>query len=250
MPDALLLTIITINLNNASGLRRTIESVIPVLSDNIEYLVLDGLSSDGSSQVLDEAMAREGRIVSLVERDRGIYDAMNKGWRRARGRYVAYLNSGDELIPEAYKRFIGYLSTQPADVCYAKTIVRSEDGSMERIHERHPNDFNRSTIPHPTAAVRRTALEACGGFDEQYRICADRDLFIRLKLAGASFHFFNDITTVFYEGGASSGRQTRLEDMLINVRYKHIGKLRYWVKRGLFDVQKNARQALAWWGRS
>jgi glycosyltransferase involved in cell wall biosynthesis len=240
----MLLTIITINLNNASGLHRTIESVIPVLSDQVEYLVLDGVSSDGSQQVLAEAVARDARVQSVVEPDKGIYDAMNKGWRRARGRYVAYLNSGDELIPAAYLKYIDYLALQSADVCYAKTIIRSEDGSQERIHEKHPQDFKRSTVPHPTAAVLRAVLEECGGFDEQYRICADRELFIRLKLAGSSFQFFDEVTTIFYEGGASSSRQTRLEDMLINVRYKHISKGRYWVKRALFSLQKGARKAL------
>lgn len=238
----MLLTIVTINLNDETGLRRTIASVRPVLSNQIQYLVLDGLSRDGSQQVLAEAIASDPRIEGLVEPDKGIYDAMNKGWRRARGTYVAYLNSGDELVPQAYLRFVEFLAHQTADVCYAKTFIRSVDGSQQRVHERHPHDFKRSTIPHPTAAVRRDVMAKAGGFDETYRICADRELFIRLKSRGACFAFLNEVTTIFYEGGASASRNTRLEDLKINFRYGHISKTRYFVKLGLFKLQREMRK--------
>lgn len=234
----MLLSIITINLNNAAGLARTIGSVLPLLGNDVEYIVLDGQSNDDSAAVMQRETAGHPQVRTRVQRDSGIYDAMNQGLRMARGRYVAYINSGDELIGDNYRAFLAHLAVSDADVCYAKTLIRSVDGSQTRIHERHPEHLVKHSIPHPTAATRRELMLSHGGFDESFRIVADRDLFVRLRNAGARFEFFDAVTTIFEEGGASSSHRTRYEDILINGRYGHISPARYRAKLAIYHVQR------------
>ena len=99
-----LLSIITINRNNASGLRKTIESVVTQDCTDFEYLIIDGASTDDSPAVIQEFVTgKHGNKIShwISEPDTGIYNAMNKGGRQARGTYVYMLNSGDWLEPNA-----------------------------------------------------------------------------------------------------------------------------------------------------
>ena len=90
------LSIITINLNNAAGLRKTIESVVNQTFTDYEYLIIDGGSTDGSVEVIKEFADKITYWVS--EPDKGIYNAMNKGILKARGEYLQFLNSGDWLV--------------------------------------------------------------------------------------------------------------------------------------------------------
>ena len=86
-------TVITINYNNADGLRQTILSVVGQTCDDYEYVIIDGGSTDGSVEVIKE---REDKISYWVsEKDGGIYNAMNKGVKAARGEYLIFMNSGD-----------------------------------------------------------------------------------------------------------------------------------------------------------
>ncbi|MFT4805390.1 MAG: glycosyltransferase involved in cell wall biosynthesis, partial [Psychroserpens sp.] len=92
------LSIITINFNNAVGLKKTIESVVNQTSNDFEYIVIDGGSNDGSVDVIKEYEAKVSYWVSEV--DKGIYHAMNKGILLAKGDYLEFLNSGDILVNE------------------------------------------------------------------------------------------------------------------------------------------------------
>ena len=97
------ISIITINYNNKSGLEKTIESVLQQTYDNIEYLVIDGNSTDGSKDVIKKYKHRISYWVS--EPDSGIYNAMNKGGTKATGDYLLFLNSGDVLLTIALNRY-------------------------------------------------------------------------------------------------------------------------------------------------
>ena len=89
------LTVITIVYNNVHDIERTVLSVLNQSYTNIEYLLIDGASNDGTLEILKQYEGRIGKLVS--ERDKGIYDAMNKGLSLATGDYVLFMNSGDEI---------------------------------------------------------------------------------------------------------------------------------------------------------
>lgn len=236
----MLLSIITINLNNADGLRRTLRSISPLLSEQVEHIVIDGQSTDASAEVILQETADHPHVRTLSERDSGIYNAMNKGIALAKGQYIAYINSGDEAIPCAYARYLQVIGSHHSDVFYAKTQVRPMDHGPVFTHERHPDKLYRDTLPHLTCAVRKSVLQQLRGFDEAYRICADRDLMIRLHQSKASFFFHDDIVTIFELGGASSGRSAKLENLEINRRHRFIGPLRYHLKKGLYRLKEKS----------
>jgi glycosyltransferase involved in cell wall biosynthesis len=233
----MLLSIITINLNNAEGLRRTLRSISPLLSDQVEHIVIDGQSTDASGEVLLQEASGRPFVRTVCERDSGIYNAMNKGIGLAQGQYVAYINSGDEAIPAAYSRYLEVIGRRHSDVFYAKTQVRPLDDSPTFIHERHPDKFYRDTLPHLTCAVRKSVLQRLQGFDESYRICADRDLMIRLHEAKARFFFHDDIVSIFELGGVSSGQAVKMENLEINRQHRFIGPLRYRLEKGLYWIK-------------
>jgi glycosyltransferase involved in cell wall biosynthesis len=91
-------TIITINLNNKKGLERTIKSVLCQRFTDFEFIVVDGVSSDGSQEFILEHQSKITKVI--IEKDNGVYDAMNKGLAHATGKYIQFLNSGDSLKDE------------------------------------------------------------------------------------------------------------------------------------------------------
>ncbi len=128
------LSIITINRNNANGLRRTIESVINQTYDNFEYIIIDGASTDGSVQIIKDFLtipsitSNEGRIkrgISWIsEPDEGIYNAMNKAIRLSKGKYLNFLNSGDWLVSSiATKPVIAPLDERPNHIFQGAALV-------------------------------------------------------------------------------------------------------------------------------
>lgn len=234
----MLLSIITINLNNADGLRRTLRSISPLLSDQVEHIVIDGKSTDASAEVILQETAGRLYVRTFCERDSGIYNAMNKGIALAQGQYIAYINSGDEAIPATYARYLQLIGSQSSDVFYAKTQVRPLDHGPVFTHERHPDKLYRDTLPHLTCAVRKSILQQLRGFDETYRICADRDLMIRLHQSKASFFFHDDIVTIFELGGVSSGQSVKMENLEINRKHRFVGPLRYHLKKGLYRLKQ------------
>lgn len=227
----MLLTIITVNRNNAQGLGRTINSVLPVLQGDVAYIIMDGASTDDSVEQARQLLLGHAQVRLFSEPDAGIYDAMNKGARMANSRFIAYVNSGDELDPVAYQAYLDFLRNTTAEVAYAKTNLRSLDGVHLGIHERHPQQLSHDTLPHLTTAVSLDLFNRLGGFDQQYRICSDRDLFVRARAAGATFAFFDRVVAIFELGGLSSSPQTKLEDLHINRRHGFMSARQYWRKR-------------------
>ena len=118
------LTVITIIYNNVHYIERTVLSVLNQSYTNIEYLLIDGASNDGTLEILKQYEGRIGKLVS--ERDKGIYDAMNKGLSLATGDYVLFMNSGDEIYSSDTVEKI--FATKPdADIYYGETEMFDEN---------------------------------------------------------------------------------------------------------------------------
>ena len=125
------LTIITINLNNSIGLRKTIESVISQTYNDFEYLIIDGGSIDGSVDVIKEYADRISYWFS--EPDKGIYNAMNKGILKAKGQYLQFLNSGDYLVNKNVIENV-FHELPDCDLLYGNIITVKPDGKLQ-IHK-------------------------------------------------------------------------------------------------------------------
>lgn len=195
------LSIITINYNNASGLKNTIESVVEQTYTNFEFIVIDGASTDGSVDLLSQYKDYIPVIVS--ENDSGIYDAMNKGIAKANGDYLLFLNSGDALTsPNALDDFINHNSFK-GDIIYG-------DYMFEEGHKIYPDElpeyyFMRTSLPHQSTFFKRSVFEKMGTYDESYKIGADRAFFIKcFEDKSITFQHIEYFLTLFDLSGLSN----------------------------------------------
>lgn len=165
-------SVVTINYNNGAGLSATMESVLAQSCPGLEYIVIDGGSTDGSRDVIAR---RSTRLAFWVcEPDRGIYHAMNKGIVNATGRYVLFLNSGDYFhSADALERLLS--ASDDRDIVYGDLILH-EAGvrKMWRCPDTLSfNHFRRSSLPHPASLIKRSLFDSMHLYDEDLRIVAD-----------------------------------------------------------------------------
>lgn len=177
------LSVITINLNNALGLRRTIESVLVQTYTDYEYIIIDGGSSDSSLDVIKQYADKISYWIS--EPDEGIYHAMNKGIIQAHGEYLQFLNSGDWLVDNKTLLKV-FEEPQTADIIYGDIFLSLPDGksilqkSLSESELTLANFYSntRPTIQHPASFIRKSLFEK-GLYDESYKIIADIKFFIK-----------------------------------------------------------------------
>lgn len=209
------LTIITINYNNASGLRNTLDSVAAQSTMDFEHVIVDGASTDGSQQmILDYQLVAKCAVNPLSEPDSGIYNAMNKGIRMASGEYLLFLNSGDALEnPDVVKNFLSANVT--ADV--ATGIERMPNGRL--IYAPKDSDlsyafFYEDTLLHQSTFIRRDAFERYGSYREDYRIVSDWEWFFRAIVRdGATYQALDFVVADFDgEGMSNDSKHRALQD--------------------------------------
>ena len=187
------LTVITINYNNRTGLARTQASVLAQDFTDFDWLIVDGGSTDGSLSVLSRVQFEGIRTIS--EQDNGIYDAMNKGISKVNTEFVMFLNSGDILAEASViGKLHEVLNKTEVDIVYGDIKIQSRSNIGRHWHS---GDINFIKIllgwhtPHPAMIYSLKCLKKIGGYDEQYTIAADYDIFIRLYKAGYKFIYKN-----------------------------------------------------------
>lgn len=169
------LSIITINYNNAIGLKNTIQSVIEQTFSEIEYIIVDGSSTDGSVEIINHYENIISKCVS--EKDNGIYNAMNKGITMATGDYLLFLNSGDVFTSKnTVKDFTKNVNFK-GDIIYGD--YQFNNGEKVYPDVISPYYFIKSSLPHQSTFFHRSVFEKMGGFDETYMICADRAFYLK-----------------------------------------------------------------------
>lgn len=181
-----LVSIVTPSFNQAQFLEETIRSVLNQDYPRIEYIVIDGGSTDESVEIIEKY---EGQLAYWVsEPDRGQAYAINKGWQRATGEIVAYLNSDDLYTADAVTTAVRALLSNP-DVCivYGDALVIDEHSDVIWQAPATPFDISgvittKVKMPQPSVFVRRSALDTVGLLDERLHYCMDYDLWIRLGL--------------------------------------------------------------------
>lgn len=202
--DNIKISIITINFNNLLGLKKTLLSVFTQSYSNIEFIIIDGLSTDGSKDYIVENSSKINYWIS--EPDYGIYNAMNKGWKRASGNYVLFLNSGDVFADCEVLEYVSKLIDHTADIVYGCHLWGSKDG--ERWNPK--KDFkiqdilSHTPISHQATFIKRSQLEKVGGFKEQYKIIADWGVLIDSMLMHARLQKISLDICIAEEAGISN----------------------------------------------
>jgi glycosyltransferase involved in cell wall biosynthesis len=169
------LSIISVNLNNANGLVRTIQSVAKQTFRDYEHIIIDGGSTDGSKEIIEQNTSLFS--YSTSEKDKGIYNGMNKGIAKAKGDYCLFLNSGDWFVNEqALENFESYLDNE-TDIIYGNVIKINPvtKAETECKYPRHLtfNYFYSATLPHQACFVKTSLFAEIGLYDERYPIAAD-----------------------------------------------------------------------------
>lgn len=214
------LSIITINRNNAQGLQRTIQSVVSQSDKDMEYIVVDGASTDESVSVI-KSFADQYSIRWVSERDKGIYNAMNKGIGMAQGEYIMILNSGDYLASPQVVERIGkaLIEKGEPDILYGDMIKIWPDGKTLRDNQLRKDyslfTFYEGTLNPDGTYIRRSLFEKYGLFDEDMKICSDWAWFLKVVGMGGVKPIHVDIDTIYFDmTGVSEGNENSRQTII------------------------------------
>lgn len=179
------ISVITATYNCAATLRTTLESMAAQTYPNIEHLVIDGGSKDNTVELIQHWSAHP--LTWESGKDKGIYDALNKGIAKATGEVVGFLHADDVLQDEHVLEKIAKAFEDPSvQAVYGDLVYVAQDDLQRVIRTWHSGSFDMNKLrqgwmpPHPTFYVRRSLYQQLGGFDLQYRIAADYDNMLRL----------------------------------------------------------------------
>lgn len=237
------LSIITINYNNVEGLRKTIESVFAQKCKNFEYIIVDGASTDGSVDVIHKYIGENAApklmvdgipVVWSSEKDKGIYNAMNKGAQKSIGEYMIFLNSGDYFVDEHVVEKI--LPEMDGTDLIQGNVIIEKDGK-----EHVDRGYGKSDITfidvmcgnflHLASFFRRNLFDKYGYFDESYRINSDTVFTAKcLGFGDATFKYVDQNITYYDITGISADptgkyRKIREEE---DARYAQMFSPRMW----------------------
>ena len=264
------LSIITINYNNASGLRKTLASVASQTYQDIEHIIVDAASTDGSVDIIKEyAEKADYPVLWSSKKDKGIYNGMNYGIKKATGDYIQILNSGDILAASDVTERMIVSMTDGADILYGNMV--KYDYSTNRIIgksgevEYSLRQYYSGTLNHDCCYIRRDLFDLYGLYDESLKIVSDWKWFLQAIGLGKVKPVYVDIdVTIFDTSGISESnldlrnreRRQVLEEVLPpavladydkhvfdaeqmdRLRKHHVYGLVYFIERVLFKLEK------------
>lgn len=229
------LSIITINLNNKAGLVKTVQSVIDQSFSDYELLVIDGLSSDGSVEAIRSISNSQTKILS--EKDSGIYNAMNKGIRLAKGEYLQFLNSGDYILDGSVLAKLEPFFNGVNELVYGPYAIENKNGERALLVPEFPltlSFLQTKTINHQSTFFHKKLFQEFGMYDESFKIAGDIDFLNRIlaerEIVQANF---TEIISVYNLEGISSKSESAKQ---IELDYNRI-------REKLFSQQKG-REAI------
>jgi glycosyltransferase involved in cell wall biosynthesis len=208
-------SIITVSFNSAKTIADTIDSVLSQDFPEIEYIIVDGCSTDGTVDIIRQ---NENRISQWIsEKDQGMYDAMNKGIAMATGDVIGILNSDDVYMnTHVVSDLMRLMQSQNTEVVFADLILvdSSNQNKVLRYYDSgrfHPNKFKFGWMPaHPTVFVKRELYQRVGKFSTTYQIAADYEMLIRmLAIEKASYAYYPKPVVRMRSGGASTSGISR-----------------------------------------
>ena len=217
-------SVVTVVFNGSSVIERTIESVLNQEYEPYEYLIFDGKSTDNTLEIVNryhDAFKQKGiSFVVVSEKDTGIYNAMNKGVKAAKGDFISFLNAGDWYELDALKNVNASYQEEPFELTYGglhyinpngtvtnKMSKNDDHGIVTSRHWNHPSMF------------LSTELYKQNGFDEKYPAYADFNLYLKMRKKGAKIRVIDKIITNFVADGVSTN--TNIQKVLVRAKEKY-----------------------------
>ncbi|MGL2472582.1 glycosyltransferase family 2 protein [Helicobacter pylori] len=203
-------SVITACFNSEKTIEDTILSVLHQTYKNIEYIIIDGSSADSTLGIIQKYRDQIACVVS--EKDKGIYDAMNKGIRRASGDIIALLNSDDFYVDEfVIEKVVHEFEKKHCDSVYADLVFVKPDCVEKVVRYYESGEFNPKTLlygvvpAHPTLFIKKAIHERYGLYKTDYKISADFEMIIRLFVVQKiSFSYLKEALVVMRTGGVST----------------------------------------------
>ena len=222
-----MISIITIAKNEEKTIERTILSVINQSAiKEIEYIVIDGKSSDNTLKIIEKYKDKISKIIS--EPDFGIYNAMNKGIKSANGEYILFLNAGDEFFcNETIEKILPNLN---CNLVFGDIIIKDEKGKESSIEFDYLDDFELfyKSLPHQSTIIKKECFIKNGLYDETKKILADWQWTVKYFKSGGKYKYLKTPISVFYLGGISNAEN-----------YKKIRiKEREEIRNKYYDIKK------------
>jgi glycosyltransferase len=225
------ISIITITYNSAKSLPRALQSVQSQLYGDIEHVIVDGASTDGTTDLIKKYADQYKNVRWISEPDKGIYDALNKGIRMATGDAIGFLHSDDVFYStDSVAHIARALEEEGVQVVYGDLQYCNGEKVVRRWKS---NDFNPCALkygwmpPHPTVYVRREVYQEVGEYDEWFRISADYDMMLRIFTAGYRSRYLPEVLVSMEVGGASNkntkARLSKTQEDYIVLKKNHVG---------------------------
>lgn len=228
MPD-IDISVVTPSLNMVTYLERCVASVADQNGARVEHLVMDGGSRDGTV----EWLAARPELVSEVQSDNGMYEAINRGFRRARGRIIAHLNSDEQYLPGALASVVRYFDEHPeVDVLFGDTLTVRPDGSLVAFRKTIRPIRPILSLPPlyvPTAATffRRKLVDNDAVYDDSYKNIADLAWFVRLVNDGYRLAHIRQYLAAFTMTGSNWSLNTAVVNREVA---RYLDGVPWWIK--------------------
>ncbi|BDA79155.1 glycosyl transferase [Leptospira kobayashii] len=215
------ISIITAVYNRKDTIRQCIESVLAQKNITIEYIIVDGGSKDGTKEIIESYGNKIQKFIS--EPDKGIYDALNKGFRAATGDVIGLLHSDDRFADDlVLARIAETFSKEDIDAVFADIIFVNSTGKLIRRYKSgnfKPNDFAYGKMPaHPSFYAKKEIYDRLGLFDVNFKIAADFELLARFFKANIRYKYIPETWVVMQTGGEST--KSIKSNLLINREIK------------------------------
>lgn len=229
--NSVFVSVITVCYNSGKTIQKTLESVLNQTYLNYEYIIIDGNSNDETLGIIENYKGIfKDRLTVISEPDKGIYDAMNKGIRMAKGKLIGLVNSNDYYEQDALEKIVKAYRGNKMEIVYGMQREFSQDGRLQNIIFRSHEFLETQMICHPTCFVSKDTYEKIGYFDLQYKYSSDYDFLLRaFRSKEVEFTPMYEIISNFLLGGVSGNVAAYLETFRIWRKYGYITAKRYYL---------------------
>jgi|AntAceMinimDraft_15_1070371.scaffolds.fasta_scaffold20543_2 glycosyltransferase involved in cell wall biosynthesis len=211
-----IVSIITIVRNGVDQIEETIKSVISQKDVNLQYIIIDGNSTDGTLGIIEKYKGHINIVIS--EPDKGIYDAINKGIKHATGDLIGLIHCGDKyndgILSVCYQKFV----QTKKDIIYGDISILEQTEKNEILRNKSANHLllkKKMSIFHPSTFISRECYSRIGEYNQNYKIAADYDFLLRCYTAGVSFHYVPISLATFRSGGVSGNTNKLIKELFI-----------------------------------
>ena len=230
------ITVVTVNFNNCTGLEQTVNSVVSQNDCNYQYLIIDGGSTDGSVNFLNNFCSDKCDVI--IEKDQGIYHAMNKAIAAADGKWLLFMNSGDVFMDSASLSLAMSAATEDTDVIYADWIYAN---SGKRVKA----SKHKMAVRHQSVVYKKTLHDVHGTYITAPNVTISDYIFF-LSVANANWSYSNAPLSICDESGVSSQVSHFYQKIAVDFIFQRSGRIAFLAILILYPTYKFLKNIVQW----